>query len=69
MAERRERATARVNDFQGVIESADPGDIPSGASQMQVNVASRRVGLLESRPGFLPVAFETTTVVSDLTAD
>lgn len=69
MAERREKATVRLTDFPGVIESADAADLPAGASQMQVNVASRRIGLLESRLGFLPVVFETTTVVSDLTAD
>ena len=69
MADKRERAQVRINEFYGIVDGAGTEDLPPGAAQMQVNVASRRVGTLQTRRGYLPVAFEQTTIISDLTGD
>lgn len=69
MSDKRDRAQVQINDFQGLVEASDPDDLPPGASRCQVNVATRRLGLLQTRRGFLPVAFETTTILTDLTGD
>lgn len=69
MADKRERAQVKINDFQGIVEASDPDDLPSGASRTQVNVATRRLGLLQTRRGFLPVPFEVVTILTDLTSD
>lgn len=50
-----------VDDFPGMIEAADDGDIPNGASSLQVNIGSRVAGKLESRRGIRPLTFESTT--------
>jgi hypothetical protein len=69
MSNKRERAQVRLDDFAGIVESADPLDVPPGSSQFQVNVASRRLGYMQTRRGYLPVAFEQTVIVSSLAAD
>jgi hypothetical protein len=67
--DKRERASVKITDFHGVAIAADAADLPPGASQHQVNVASRRVGQLQTRKGFLPVSFEQTTIISNLAGD
>ena len=50
-----------IDDFPGMIEAADDGDIPDGASSFQMNVGSRVAGLLETRRGVRPMRFESIT--------
>ena len=48
---------ARIKEFAGQVSHADPGDLPDGASQSQVNVVTNVPGKLLVRPGLQPVTF------------
>lgn len=48
-----------IDDFPGMIEAADDGDLPDGASSFQINIGSRIAGLLETRRGVRPMRFES----------
>ena len=50
-----------INDFPGMVEDADPNDIPPGAAVLQLNCMSLIPGKLTIRSGYLPLAFEATT--------
>lgn len=50
-----------IDNFPGMIEAADDGDIPDGASSFQVNVGSRIAGQLDTRRGVRPMQFESVT--------
>lgn len=50
-----------IDDFPGMIEAADDGDLPDGASSFQINIGSRIAGLLETRRGIRPMRFESIT--------
>lgn len=47
-----------MRDFPGLVLNADPREVPSGAGQIQVNVTSEQIGLLQSRRGLRVVTFD-----------
>lgn len=46
-----------IRDWQGLITKTDRRDLPPGAGQIQVNLASTVTGELTVRRGLLPVRF------------
>jgi len=54
-----------IRDFQGMVE-ADPMDLPEGASQVQVNLAVRTLGVLETRRGFRFAEYDSVTLITSL---
>ena len=51
------KTTLLVDDFPGLVNNADPTDIPVGSGQDQVNAQSRIPGELRVRGGYVPVVF------------
>lgn len=49
-----------LNQFPGMVDAADPNDLPPGAAQVQINLSSAKPGEMRTRLGFLPVSFEAT---------
>lgn len=47
-----------MRDFPGLVLNADPREVPSGAGQIQTNVTSEQIGLLQSRRGLRVVTFD-----------
>lgn len=47
-----------VNDFVGLMTNADGGEVPPGASELQTNFMSNRVGEMTGRPGVIECTFE-----------
>lgn len=66
MSDKRERVSVKITEFYGVVDSAGAEDLPNGAAQKQVNVASRKLGLLQTRRGYLPVTFDDSIVFPTL---
>ena len=58
-----------IRDFPGEQDDFDPMDIPEGAAQTQLNLASKTAGQLESRRGFRFAGYDSATLVATLTAD
>jgi hypothetical protein len=52
------RAEMAMKDFAGLINNADPRDLPPGTAQVQVNINSRTSGELNVRRGLREVRFE-----------
>ena len=52
------RVNVEIREFPGLLTDPDQGDIPPGASEEQVNVASSSAGDLTSRGGLRRVLFE-----------
>lgn len=52
------KSSVSLSDFPGLVEAADPEDVPPGAGQDQVNLTCLKAGQLTTRPGFRVVSFE-----------
>ena len=48
-----------INDFNGLMLSVDPRDLPEGGAVIQTNCCSLTPGELRVRGGMVPVTFET----------
>jgi hypothetical protein len=55
----RPRAVVIIQQFPGLVDSVDEFDTSPGAAQIQTNLQSQDLGILEVRPGYLEVEFET----------
>lgn len=53
-----------LDRFPGMVDAADPNDLPPGAAQVQINLSSAVPGELRSRTGYLPVTFESSSTES-----
>jgi hypothetical protein len=53
-----------VRQFMGFSTDVDPQDMPPGLAEVMLNCTSADPGVLESRPGYTPVTFESITVSS-----
>lgn len=51
-------ASASATEWSGVVTSADPHDLPAGASPDAMNVASTRKGELRARGGAAILKFD-----------
>lgn len=61
---REERNLLVIDNFPGMIDAADPNDLPPGAAQVQINLSSAKPGELRTRGGYLPVTFQATATES-----
>ncbi len=52
-----------VRDFPGLVNNADPREVPPGGGTVLVNLGPRVLGRLETRKGLLALSFERTTKV------
>lgn len=47
-----------MRDFPGLVLNADPREVPPGSGQVQVNVTSEQIGVLQSRRGLRVTTFD-----------
>ena len=47
-----------ITDFAGLVQNADPRDLPPGAAEEQVNACCIRFGELQVRRGMVQVLFD-----------
>jgi len=52
------RSSVEIDDFPGLMDNADPKDIPAGAAVSQINATAHRAGELVVRGGYRYVTFE-----------
>jgi hypothetical protein len=52
------RAVVEIEDFPGLVTSADANDVRGGAAIEQINVECSKAGALRVRPGIRELRFE-----------